>query len=99
MLCKNSVSYGLTLRSSVSSPSAAGSIRNDGSIGGFSHPNESRWQVQDAALIFSHPDGRETTRFDTFRKDQGQWVISRPFLLKIEVIHALSQIAGPLSSG
>jgi hypothetical protein len=64
----------------------------DGSIGGYTHPNESRWQVQDGAIVFYHQDGRESTRFDAFRKDQGLWVISGPFLLQGGVAHILRQL-------
>jgi len=68
-------------------------LKPDGTIAGYSNPNENRWRFEGNELLFYHEDGRVSTRFNTFKKDQGKWVISGPFQLWGAITHILTQLS------
>jgi len=64
----------------------------DGSFSGYSHRNENSWALVGNELLFYNQDGKVSTRFSTFEKRDGKWVISGPFLLGGSITHVLEQI-------
>ena len=64
----------------------------DGRIGGYSHPNESRWGIEGNMLVFYHSSGKHATHFTSFRKGNGRWVISGPFPFAGNGTHVLRQM-------
>jgi len=76
-------------------------LNPDGTISGYYHPNEHRWEVKGNDLLFYHEDGRIATRFTTFKTENGKWVIQGPFLLPAEpygyqtghINHVLKQLS------
>jgi tetratricopeptide (TPR) repeat protein len=56
-------------------------LLSQGRISGYTHPNETSWGYEGSNLIFYHESGKAATRFNSFKKENGKWVISGPFLL------------------
>ncbi|MEI6156945.1 MAG: hypothetical protein WCP87_01105 [Atribacterota bacterium] len=63
----------------------------EGKISGYSNPNESSWGIEGNTLLFYHSSGKSTTRFNSFQKKDGKWIISGPFLLYGKNIHVLKE--------
>lgn len=66
-------------------------LRPDGTIGGYSHPNESRWAFENDELLFIGTNGRPTTRYNAFYKENDRWIISGPFQLA-NIMHILKEV-------
>jgi hypothetical protein len=69
----------------------------DGRIGSYSNPNEARWGVEGATLVFYDTTGRPTTRYTTFREEGGRWVLTGTFLLTPNVTHVLRELPAPVA--
>jgi hypothetical protein len=63
-----------------------------GRIEGAAHSNESRWAVVGRELLFYDAAGKVSTRYDSFRQEDGRWVISGPFLLWGHITHVLKEL-------
>lgn len=66
-------------------------LRPNGTIGGYSHPNESRWAFENDELLFIGTNGRPTTRYNAFYKENNRWIISGPFQLA-NIMHILKEV-------
>jgi DUF1680 family protein len=67
-------------------------LLNDGSLQGYSHPNEARWGFDGDTLTFFTNNGAPSTRF-TFRTvENGKQVLSGASLLDGKVRHILSEV-------
>ena len=69
-------------------------LLKDGYIGGYSHPNETRWAVQDAKLVFLDVNGTPTTIFDKVERQNqprilGGWMIGK------DEYHVLEELNQP----
>ena len=69
----------------------------DGTISGYSNPNERRWCIKGDELVFYNENGQAATRFNQFRKENGYWVIRGPFILPttFNPYHVLKQLDIP----
>ena len=77
-------------------------LNPDGTISGYSHPNEHRWGVEGNEILFYREDNQVATRFNTFETVGGKWVIQGPFMFPtsynpIHVLKQLSSIDLPIS--
>ena len=67
-------------------------LLTDGTIRGYSHPNESRWGFDGDILAFYAADGSPSTRF-TYRMDKnGKQLLIGTFLFDPSIHHVLSEI-------
>jgi hypothetical protein len=65
----------------------------DGSIQGYSHPNEARWGLEGDTLVFFAQDGRASTRFTTISIEEGKMKYKGQSLIsEQQIIHILSEI-------
>lgn len=63
-----------------------------GQIDGHSHPNQSRWGVEGKMIVFYDESGKPSTLFNTFKREDGRWIISGPFLLWGKTTHVLREL-------
>ncbi len=73
-------------------------LRPDGTIGGRSHPNESRWGFESDDLTFYDANGAPTTRFTMRTEQNGAQVLKGWFLPDPNVCHVLHEIPGFLTT-
>lgn len=67
-----------------------------GIIERYSHPNESRWGVEQGAVVFYHSSDKPSCRFTKIVEEQGKTVMSGPFLLNDSgAYHELRQTDPP----
>ncbi len=66
-------------------------LNADGTIGGYSHPNETRWTVESGALLLLAEDGTPSTCVTSVKIVDGMQVLEGPFLLEPErnIVHIL----------
>jgi len=74
-------------------------LLSNGRIEGYAHPNESRWGIEGNTLIFYHESGKPATRYESFTRESGLWVIRGPFLLGTGTVHVLREVATPQQGG
>ncbi len=67
-------------------------LLGNGTISGYSHPNESRWGYQGDILTFFSNTGVASTRFTLRTEQHGKQVLSGRSLLDPSVRHFLSQV-------
>lgn len=73
----------------------AGSMRfgpNGKIINGTGHPNESSWKFENGVLAIYGSDGRITTKFNKFQKDNGTCYISGPYSYDSAFLHVLEEV-------
>jgi hypothetical protein len=63
-----------------------------GNISGYSHENEARWGIEANNITFYNRHGIPSTRFSSFRKDNGKWIMTGPFLLGGNFNHVLIEV-------
>lgn len=63
-----------------------------GRLEGYLSPNEARWGAQGKALVFYNDAGKVSTRFNSFKQENGKWIISGPSLLNRNIIHVLKEV-------
>jgi DUF1680 family protein len=68
------------------------SLLNDGSIQGYSHPNEARWGFDGDTLTFSTSGGEPSTRFSFRIIENGKQILSGMSLIAANVRHILSEV-------
>lgn len=54
----------------------------DGSMTGYSHPNEHHWMIAEGSVFFRTADGTPSTRFDNLQHSRGRWMLDGPFILQ-----------------
>jgi uncharacterized protein len=64
----------------------------DGTIGGYSHPNERRWEGEGDTLVFRDDSGRVTTRFTDTRTTFGRTDYIGQALLDPAITHRLRRL-------
>lgn len=65
---------------------------SNGKIAGYYHPNESRWDLEDAIVVFYHENGEPSCRFTSLRTENGKMVLSGPLLFDPQTIHVLKEV-------
>lgn len=66
-------------------------LRDDGTVAGRVHANESRWSMRDGVLQFVGPDGRATTRF-TLHGESGGRRLHAGLFMDDQTVHVLTEI-------
>ena len=66
-------------------------LRRDGTIEGYSHPNEARWGLEMGMLYFCREDGVVSTRFGIDRLKPAPAVLSGRFLFDENITHVLTE--------
>ncbi len=64
----------------------------DGTIEGYYHPNESRWDFEGDIVVFYHESGEPSCRFTAIHSEGGRLIMSGPLLFDPETIHVLTEI-------
>jgi hypothetical protein len=66
-------------------------LERDGTISGYSHPNEARWGFEGNVLVFFAQDGRPSTRFTWVSLRDGRQQLRGVFLFDRRIVHVLSE--------
>jgi hypothetical protein len=66
-------------------------FRRDGTIVGYTHPNEACWQLEMGILVFCRKDGVATTRFG-IRSAPGPVMLQGKFLFDETITHILTEV-------
>ena len=63
-----------------------------GKIQGYSHPNESRWGLENNQVVFYHSNGKPSCRFTSVRTELGKLILSGPYLFNQRFTHVLREM-------
>lgn len=66
-------------------------LLSDGTIGGYSHPNEARWGFEGDTVVFYAQDGTPTTRFTWLSMESGRMIL-RGFFANRQITHVLREL-------
>ena len=66
-------------------------LQRDGTIAGYSHPNEARWGFEGDVLVFYAHDGRTSTRFSWVSIEDGRQILRGVSLFNRRIVHVLSE--------
>jgi len=68
-------------------------LLSDGTIVGYSHPNEVRWGFQGNTLVFYGQNNQPSTRFTWSVKENGRFILRGRSLFDSSIIHILSELS------
>jgi len=67
-------------------------LKDDGTIGLYSHPNESTWKIdEEGRMLIMHKDGRVATILNKIEINNGKYELRGPFLLRSNIYHILRE--------